>query len=579
MATDKLRVDIETVDRASAGIARIDKSLVALTATYFAFNAASQAANAAIRLLGSQLTRGVALAANYEKASFQLAKAQELLGVTNRGVTRDLLKFAEGLQLATQFTDDDIVPAMVSLTNIAGVTGEELKKLTKLTLDVAVTFNRNLNDAAVLVGKSARGVTDRMNELGLAIDDNIKGAAARGAAALELLASRSDGAAIAVGETLVGSTAQLSSAWDTLLRRFGEAVINSESMRAAIKGLTDEIVRLSEGVEGGQITAAMDALTLSISTLGIALARTGQAASGAFNQGLGILLGITSGPGLGAFQMDVFGSTAGLDAVADALGRIRDRLVSLQNESANDRWLRLFQEGMQGFGTRGGGAGGLGGGGAPDEITQIRIEGYDALQRAIEQAGDREIAMWARLRQQAQQGIEPWVEFENTMAGIADQQITIEQNNQQMLVSMEDLASEAAYFGANVVAAGIEGRLELGRMIRAALAGLAAMIVRAALFRAILAGASSGGGGATGGIFTAIAGGALATGGTGTTTPITPTVSTLDPVSPLVGAPVGVNLAVALMQPSDSLVTDMMNTMSRLARTHGATLSAEVVGV
>lgn len=106
-----------------------------------------------------------------QKAVSLLEKALDNLGITDRSVSRDLQEFANSLQMVSRATDEEILAAMTSLTQ-RGLYGEELKRATKASLDLA-TKTGSLADAANKVGMAFQGQTRGLNLLGIQLKANI----------------------------------------------------------------------------------------------------------------------------------------------------------------------------------------------------------------------------------------------------------------------------------------------------------------------------------------------------------------------------------------------------------------------
>ncbi len=89
-----------------------------------------------------------------EQAYKQLVQGIES---TNKAVgfsAQELAQYAEELQKATTFGDEDIIKAQSQLVTFTKITGEEFKKTTELALDMAARFDTDLKSATIQLGKA-----------------------------------------------------------------------------------------------------------------------------------------------------------------------------------------------------------------------------------------------------------------------------------------------------------------------------------------------------------------------------------------------------------------------------------------
>ena len=152
-------------------------SLVAgLTASVYAFGQAQVSATNLARALGNQ-------------------------GITARKALEDLLAYSTELQHLSGVSDETIQGIMAQMTSF-GATGEELKRLTRATLDAAAS-DKDLEGASLALGKAFLGDTSRLKQYGITIDESIP-KALRYAEALRQWEKLYGGAAAAKGKTFFG---------------------------------------------------------------------------------------------------------------------------------------------------------------------------------------------------------------------------------------------------------------------------------------------------------------------------------------------------------------------------------------
>lgn len=135
---------------------------------------------------------------------------------------RTLQTYASQLQKITAFADDQILDAMALISNYVK---EEsmIKRLTKVTLDLAVAKGIDLSSAAEMVAKTIGSSTNTLKRQGIEFDNNLRGVK-RYNAVLEAL-TRFEGQAEAQGETYGGKLEQLKNQFGDLQEQIGEGLL------------------------------------------------------------------------------------------------------------------------------------------------------------------------------------------------------------------------------------------------------------------------------------------------------------------------------------------------------------------
>ena len=118
------------------------------------------------------LTASVHAFGQAQKSATMLSNALRNQGETSKAALDDLLKFAEGLQQLSGFEDESIVDAQKLLVT-QGLLGEELKRVTKIAVDMAAHFDMTVPEAAEVLGKALHGETGRLKKFGIEIDEII----------------------------------------------------------------------------------------------------------------------------------------------------------------------------------------------------------------------------------------------------------------------------------------------------------------------------------------------------------------------------------------------------------------------
>lgn len=234
--TDKLVTVIEVDDRGSAKIRkhtdemermgrRGGRSLKDLKAGYLA-------ATAAVVAFGAALNKVVSLAAEQERVERRLAFAVQQQGLAVDRTTKHLLKYASALQQQTVYGDEAIISVQTMLAQLGNLSGTELDKATRLTLDFASAMGVDLKAAAILMGKAAAGSTEALSRYGIILDENIP-ETEKFTELLGLMQRKFGGTARAETDTLYGSIMQFKNALGDVGEEMGRA--NDGWLKTAFK--------------------------------------------------------------------------------------------------------------------------------------------------------------------------------------------------------------------------------------------------------------------------------------------------------------------------------------------------------
>jgi hypothetical protein len=138
-----------------------EKSFMALGGTMAVIRSRLLVYGFAAALVNKTIGKSIRLAMTQEDAERKLAVQ---LGYTSNS----LLKYAEAQQKVTQFGDEQVLSVMGSLSAFTK-NEEEIKKLTKATLDLSEGMGMGLDEAALLVGKTFGSTTNSMSRYGVAV--------------------------------------------------------------------------------------------------------------------------------------------------------------------------------------------------------------------------------------------------------------------------------------------------------------------------------------------------------------------------------------------------------------------------
>lgn len=226
-----------------------DKSFTGLGSAFKAVGIAAGAAFAAAGLaIGKVLKDGITEAMGAENALNDLKAAFRAQGVDVASAASRMQEFAAGLQKITTVGDDAIIQNAALLVSIGKLKGEGLEKATKAALDLSAGLNIELNSAFELVAKAAAGNAGALGRYGIKIDENLP-KSQQFASALDRINQAFGGAAESKVNTYAGALAQLGIRFDDMLEAIGNLVIKSPAVVSIIKLISEEFLKITQGVE------------------------------------------------------------------------------------------------------------------------------------------------------------------------------------------------------------------------------------------------------------------------------------------------------------------------------------------
>ena len=154
-------------------------------------------------------------------ASIAQEKAEKKLSVALGGTSTQLLNYASALQKTTTFGDEAIIEVQ-ALIGAFTKDEEQIKALTKATLDLAEAKGMDLTSAADLVGKSFGSSTNSLSRYGIKVD-GVVGSSRRLKSLTENIALLFGGQAAAAADTLGGSVQQMTNAMGDANEAVGKA--------------------------------------------------------------------------------------------------------------------------------------------------------------------------------------------------------------------------------------------------------------------------------------------------------------------------------------------------------------------
>jgi len=221
----------------------------------------------AIAVLGG-LTAGLGLAT---KAAVEDQKAQDLLAQqlrTSAGATdaqiASMESFISASSRAFAVTDDELRPAMASLTRSTG-SAEEAQKLLETALNISTATGKDLETVTLALGKAYNGSTGALTKL----DPSLKGVISSESTMTEIteaLATSFGGSATVAANSFEGQMKGLSIAMDETKESIGAALLPAlQALLGILKPVADwaqqntQVFLILIGVVGALATAVVAA--------------------------------------------------------------------------------------------------------------------------------------------------------------------------------------------------------------------------------------------------------------------------------------------------------------------------------
>lgn len=244
MADKKATLILELKDKASRGLGKLTGALKKLRAGWLGVAAAVTGAV----VVGAKAVKAYA---KQEDAVNKLNQALKNQGEFSQETSEDLQRYAASLQKVTTVGDETILEQQALLASF-GATGDELKKATEASLDLASGLGIDLKAASLLVGKALAGDTATLSRYGIKIAEGTE-ESKKFEAVLEQINARFGGQAQAQLNTFSGRVENLKNRFGDLAERIGRMLI---PFLEKVVSLTSRIVGWIEKWAGESLIAS-----------------------------------------------------------------------------------------------------------------------------------------------------------------------------------------------------------------------------------------------------------------------------------------------------------------------------------
>lgn len=228
----------------------------------------------AYHALISVISESIAEASEAEQSNRSLLAALEAQGMAMPSVVASYADYNAALQKTSVYSGDAITAAQTLLTQIGGVMPRDMEKATLAAANLAAALGKDLPDAAMMIAKAANGSTEQLDKLGIEMTDSA-GNALTFSDALDNVNEKFGGAAAAAADTYAGRLAQLGNAWDDVKESIGRAIVQNETVRTALEGITKLVNDQNSALEDNAAVNRLVSDTVIVFAKGISLAADG----------------------------------------------------------------------------------------------------------------------------------------------------------------------------------------------------------------------------------------------------------------------------------------------------------------
>jgi len=215
VANEEVNIVVKVKDQASAGIDKVKNGFQNLKSS-------GLIAVAAIAGITAAVSSFIKAARESEVATAKLNAALKNQGIYSAKTSEEMREYSAALQKITTFDDDAITSAQALLVS-TGLQGDQLKEVTKLTLDFATAKGIDLTTASMIMSKASDGNVQALGRYGIETK-NADGTTKSFAEVMEQMQGKFNGFSEAVANTPTGKLQQLGNAWGDLKEVLGTMI-------------------------------------------------------------------------------------------------------------------------------------------------------------------------------------------------------------------------------------------------------------------------------------------------------------------------------------------------------------------
>lgn len=322
MADNKLSVELELIDKMSQNLEKITASVTELEkvianqttkssrawdvfkgviAADVVTSGLKSIAGSAKDLFETFIVDGVHAASATQDALNQLNQALALNGNLADDTSESMKDFAQELQQASRFTDDQILSTAALIETFSGLDEDGLQRATKATADLAAAMNIDLETAARKVGLAIEGNTAALKKQNIIFEEGATEAETF-ANVLSAIEQQVGGSALQATKSFAGAQDQIAKNFEDITKVIGESIIENQVLVSVMSEVGAILADTAEEFEGGKdsiktfigegILAAIEAVQALLPVMS-ALETTGRVVASIF-EAVGIRIGGTA---------------------------------------------------------------------------------------------------------------------------------------------------------------------------------------------------------------------------------------------------------------------------------------------
>ena len=240
-----LKAVLDADDRASRKIGAVSGALSSL---------GKIATGVGVVALGRKLVQGISAVivkfGEQERAEKTLEAAFRSLGMVSRRTADEAKAFAGELQRVTTVGDETIIGVEQLLVSLGRLSGTELKRATKATLDLSAAVGIDLKAAALLMAKAAQGETSSLSRYGLVLDKAIP-QSEKFAAVLKKIEVNFGGMAMEMRKQTLGAMDAFKNALGDTMELYGEMIVRAATFGDTMENVTTKLERFNKAFAVG----------------------------------------------------------------------------------------------------------------------------------------------------------------------------------------------------------------------------------------------------------------------------------------------------------------------------------------
>lgn len=219
--------------------------------------------------LASAFDSAVTRAAEFQNDINQLRTALDATGQATDRAIAGFVNYASQIQKTTKFSDSAVVSTASLIQSISNLSGQQLQRATKATLDLSTALGVDLEGTARDLGKVLNGDVGELKKFGVILQAG-KTQAETFEIVLSALEKRFGGAAEKSVQTYAGSIAQVQNNFAAAVKTFGQVIIENDAVIQGINALSAAftkaagVISENSGLISNFVSGSLSALNIGL---------------------------------------------------------------------------------------------------------------------------------------------------------------------------------------------------------------------------------------------------------------------------------------------------------------------------